>query len=156
MALGHQTHVHNMLTSGMYEIRDSVAQHLSDEEMAEAVKDAGERIVRAMMFVGEAQLTEPVRGTSGFAEEFVQRGPKDSKGRSLRDLDLQHRLLKYPLSYLIYSKGFDAMPLELKTYVLKRFVQILSGEDKSPDFKHLSDEDRIAIRQILHETKPGF
>src|SRR5262249_38576567 len=140
MILGHQTHVHNMLTSGIYEIRDAVAQHLSEEKMSGAVKDAGERIVRAMMFVGETQLTEPVHGTSGFAEDFMQGGPKDSKGRSLRDLDLQHRLLKYPLSYMVYSKSFDAMPPELKSYVLKRIVQILSGEDKNPDFKHLSDE----------------
>jgi hypothetical protein len=50
-----------MITSGAYEIRDAVAQHLSDK-MSEIVKDAGERIVRAMLFVGEAQLTEPIRG----------------------------------------------------------------------------------------------
>src|SRR5207249_3040408 len=120
------------------------------------VKEAGEHIVRAMMFVGEAPLTEAVKGTSGFAEEFMQRGPRDSKGRSLRDLDLQHRLLKYPMSYLIYSKSFDAMPEVLKAYVVRRFREILSGEDKSPAFAHLSDEDRKAIREILHETKPGF
>src|SRR5213593_4061980 len=96
MVLGHQTHVHNMITSGVYEIRDAITQGLSGEKMADAVKDAGERIVRAMLFVSEAQLTEPIRGTSSFAEEFMKRGPRDSKGRSLRDLDLQHRLLRYP------------------------------------------------------------
>jgi hypothetical protein len=153
MILGHQTHVHNMITSGVYEIRDAVAQNLS-EKMGEIVKDAGERIVRAMLFVGEAPLTEPVHGTSTFAEEFMQQGPKDGKGRSLRDFDLQHRLMKYPLSYLIYSKSFDAMPAELKDYVNRRFREVLSGEDKSPDFNHLSPDDRKAILEILRETKP--
>jgi len=156
MVLGHQTHVHNMITSGVYEIRDAITQGLSREKMADAVKDAGERIVRAMLFVSEAQLTEPIRGTSSFAEEFMKRGPRDSKGRSLRDLDLQHRLLRYPLSYLIYSKSFDAMPGELKDYVNRRVREVLTGEDKSADFQHLSAEDRTAILEILRETKPEF
>ena len=156
MALGHQTHVHNMITSGVYEMRDAVAQGRTGERMEEALKDAGEGIVRAMLFVGEAQLTEPVRGTSGFAEEFIKRGPRDSKGRSLRDLDLDHRLLRYPLSYLVYSKSFDGMPGELKDYVYRRFREVLTGQDKSEGFKHLSDETRTAILEILRETKQGF
>jgi len=155
MVLGHQTHVHNMITSGVYEIRDAVAQNLT-AKMTDIVKDAGEPIVRAMLFVGETPLTDAVHGTSGFTEEFMKRGPRDSKGRSLRDLDLEHRLLRYPLSYLIYSKSFDAMPNVLKDYVNKRFREVLTGQDKSKEFSHLSDTDRAAILEILHDTKPGF
>ena len=156
MVLGHQTHVHNMITSGSYEIRDATDQGFTGQKMNDAVKDAGERIVRAMLFVGEAQLTEPVHGTSHFAEEFAQRGPRDTKGRSLRDLDLQHRLLRYPLSYLVYSKSFDGMPAELKAYVQRRIREVLTGEDKSSDFQHISQDDRTAILDMLRETKPGF
>jgi hypothetical protein len=156
MVLGHQTHVHNIITSGVYEIRDAKAQGLSGDKLSDATKEAGERIVRAMLFVGEAELTDPVRGTSPFAEEFMKRGPRDSKGRSLRDLDLQHRLMQYPLSYLIYSKSFDEMPGELKEYVRHRIREVLTGEDKSPDFGHLSESDRKAILEILRETKPEF
>jgi hypothetical protein len=156
MVLGHQTHVHNMITSGVYEIRDAIAQGFTGQKMTDAVKDAGERIVRAMLFVGEAKLTEPVHGPSHFAEEFAQRGPRDSKGRSLRDLDLQRRLLRYPLSYLIYSKSFDGMPGDLKEYVHRRIRQVLTGEDNSPEFQHISQDDRTAILEILRETKPGF
>jgi len=145
-----------MITSGVYEMRDAVAQGRTGEKMEEAVKDAGERIVRAMLFAGEAQLAEPVRGTSGFAEEFIRRGPRDSKGRSLRDLDLEHRLLRYPLSYLVYSKSFDGIPGELKDYVYRRFREVLTGKDKSEGFKHLSEQDRTSILEILRETKPGF
>jgi hypothetical protein len=155
MVLGHQTHVHNMITSGAYEIRDAVTKSLTGK-MDEIVKDAGERIVRSMFFVGEAQLTEPVKGTSSFAEDFAKRGPRDSKGRSLRDLDLKHRLLRYPLSYLIYSKSFDAMPDALKTYVRKRIREVLTSEDKSVDFAHITEADRKDILEILNETKPGF
>jgi hypothetical protein len=156
MVLGHQTHMHNMMTSSVYEVRDAVAQGLPADKMRAVLKDAGERIVRAMFFVGEAQLTEPIRGTSRFAEEFMRRGPRDSKGRSLRDLDLERRLLRYPLSYLIYSKSFDAMPADLGQYVQRRIREVLAGGDQSGDFAHLSPEDRTAILEILHETKPGF
>jgi hypothetical protein len=155
MILGHQTHVHNMITSGVYEIRDAIQQGLT-AKMAEVIKDAGEPIVRTMLFSEEAPLTEPVTGTSGFAAEFTSRGPRDSKSRSLRDFDLKHRLMRYPLSYLVYSKSFDSMPAELKDYVVRRFREVLTGQDKSPEFAHLSADDRQAILEILHDTKPGF
>src|SRR5213594_1224806 len=155
MVLGHQTHVHNMITSGVYEIRDAVEKGLS-QKMNEVVKDAGERIVRAMLFAGEAQLSDPVIGTSSFANEFTSQGPRDKRGRSLRELDLKQRLLRYPLSYLVYSKSFDAMPAGLKEYVYRRFREVLSGEDTSADFVHLSDTDRKAIFDILKDTKPDF
>lgn len=155
MVLGHQTHVHNMITSGAYEIRDGIQKGMSDK-MPQIIKDAGEPIVKAMLFAEEAQLTDPVAGTSGFAAEFSARGPRDSKGRSLRDFDLQHRLLKYPMSYLIYSESFDDMPPQLHDYVMQRFREILTGQDTSAEFPNLSADDRKAILEILHETKPGF
>jgi hypothetical protein len=74
----------------------------------------------------------------------------------LKDLDLQHRLLKYPMSYLIYSPSFDAMPGTVRDYVYLRFRKILSGEDKSPAYAHLTEADRTAILGILQETKPEF
>jgi hypothetical protein len=155
MVLGHQTHVHNMITSGVYEMRDAVQKGLTDK-MPQIIKDAGEPIVKAMLFSEEAPLTDPVSGTSGFAAEFMSRGPRDSKGRSLRDFDLKHRLMRYPMSYLVYSKSFDDMPTELLDYIKRRFREVLTGEDTSPTFAHLSSEDRKAILEILHETKPGF
>jgi hypothetical protein len=155
MVLGHQTHVHNMITSGVYEMHDAVKKGLTDK-MPQIIKDAGEPIVKAMLFSEEAQLTEPVTGTSSFAADFTSRGPRDSKGRSLRDFDLKHRLLRYPMSYLIYSESFDAMPAELKEYVERRIREVLTGQDTSPEFSHLSTDDRKAILEILHDTKPGF
>ena len=136
MVLGHQTHVHNMITSGVYEIHDAIQQGLT-AKMPEIIKDAGEPIVKTMLFSEEAPLTDPVTGSSGFAAEFTSRGPRDNKGRSLRDFDLKHRLMRYPLSYLVYSKSFDAMPVELKDYVVRRFREILTGQDTSPQFANL-------------------
>jgi hypothetical protein len=121
-----------------------------------AAKETGESLVKAMLFAGAAPLTAPVKGTSNFAAEFSSQGPRDSRGRSLRDFDLQTRLFRYPLSYLIYSKSFDALPAGVKTYVYRRLHEILTGEDKSKDFAYLTAADRTAILEILHATKPDF
>ena len=58
-----------------------------------------------------APLPDKVVGGNGYAAWFQAQGPKDSYGRSLRELDLNTRVFRYPLSFLIYSEGFDALPL---------------------------------------------
>jgi hypothetical protein len=100
--------------------------------------------------------TEPVAGTSDFAKEFAARGPFDSKKRSLRDFDLQTRMFRYPLSYVIYSKLFDGLPTEAKERIYFRLWEVLTGKDQSKEFAHLSQVDRKAILEILSETKPGL
>ena len=85
---------------------------------------------------------------------FRSSGPRDRQGRSLRDLDLERRLFKYPCSYLIYSPAFDGAAsrdagLRLEA-TLGRALCISRHEAK---FKHLSKEDRQAIVEILRDTK---
>ena len=148
MVLGHQTHIHNFITVATYNLRDKASE--SD------LKEYGEQLVEAMLFSDAVPLTEPVRGTTNFAAEFSTLGPRDSKGRSLRQFDLKHRLFQYPLSYLIYSKSFDALPQAALDYVYRRMWEVLSGKDQSKSFAHLSSADRKAILEILQETKPEF
>jgi len=97
--------------------------------------------------VDEAPLASPIHGSSGFAEKFAALPPRDSTGRSLRQFDLQHRLMRYPCSYMIYSPAFDALPADLKDAVYHRMWQILSGKNPT---------DRRAVAEILRETKPGL
>ena len=66
-----------------------------------------------------------MEGSSPFTEEFAARGPRDSRGRSLRDFDLQRRLFKYPCSYLIYSPSFDGLPPAIKKHVERRLLEVL-------------------------------
>ncbi|MBL4904405.1 MAG: hypothetical protein JKY62_17415, partial [Desulfocapsa sp.] len=80
-------------------------------------------------------------------------GPKDTSDRSLREFDLETRLFRYPLSYLIYSPQFDGLPDEMKEHVYQRLWNILSGEDRDEAYAHLSRRTRRAIREILLETK---
>ncbi len=78
------------------------------------------------------------------------------EGRSLRDFDLHKRLFRYPLSYMIYSAAFDAMPEQARSRVYQRLYEVLSGKDQSAPFAHLSPTDRAAILAIVRDTKTGL
>lgn len=144
MLLIHQTSTHNAMTQASLD-----AGGPNEEASAESV-------VRALLFIGEAPLAQTIHGSPQFAADFTRVGPRDHKGRSLRDLDLTHRLLKYPLSYLIYSEGFDGMPASVKAIVSRRLTEILSGQDDRQEFATLTSADRQAITEILQDTKPGL
>jgi hypothetical protein len=81
---------------------------------------------------------------------------RDSQGRSLRDFDLTRRLFRYPLSYVIHSPAFAALPSDVKGLLYKRLNEVLTGADTSEDFAHLVAADRAAILEILRETMPDF
>ena len=106
-----------------------------------------------LLFVDEPRLPAPVKGASGFAERFSALGPRDRKGRSLRELDLQTRVLKYPCSFLIYSPAFDALPAETRDAIYARLSTVLAGADPAPRYRRLSPGDRTAIVEILRDTK---
>ncbi len=117
------------------------------------IRSVGDAVVQYMLFQGEASLTERIQGTSSFAAEFAARGPRDSKGRSLRDLDLKTRLFRYPCSYLIDSRAFDSLPGEVKKYVYERLWEILNGRGNNKTEPHLNVAEREAVLEILRETK---
>jgi hypothetical protein len=106
-----------------------------------------------MLFTGEAPLKEPIEGVSSFTRTFPRRGPQDRQGRSLRDFDLTTRLFRYPLSYMIYSAAFDALPDAVRQRLYRRFYDVLSGADQGRAFAHLSADDRRAILEIVRDTR---
>ena len=131
---------------------DRPADYRSDSARRR-IESAAEKLVEYMLFADELQLSDTVKGTSGFASEFSALGPRDSKGRSLRDFDLTKRMMKYPCSYLIYSKPFASLPEEAKDRVNRRLFEVLTGHDESQRFAHLQPSDRRAILEILRETR---
>ena len=134
LVLAHQTYVHNLITRAGYEAR------VAGGQLDARAKGAADRLVGGMTFAKQALLPAPAKGTSAFAEEFQALGPRDTQGRSLRDLDLNTRVFKYPLSYLIYSDSFNALPQAVKSYVYDRLRTELSQD----------------VLQILRDTKPDF
>ncbi len=168
MVLEHQTLVHNRITQANFATRQALDYEvmlnkaLGEPEgkrldsTTRRIASAGDDLVEALLCVDEAPLTAAVTGTSGYAEWFSKQGPRDDQGRSLREFDMKTRMFRYPCSYLIYSESFDALPSEMRDYVWQRLWTILSGEDRSEKFAHLSPDDRQVIREILRDTKPGL
>jgi hypothetical protein len=168
MVLEHQASVQSVIVRVNYETRKALRNEIEQNirlgrerdfmsaETGELIQDWAEPLVGALLMVGEAPLGGPIAGTSGFAEQFSSRGPADSRGRSLRGLELNDRLFQYPLSYVIYSDAFDALPIMVKEYVYRRIGEVLRGEDENEAFSHLSGADRRAILEIVQETKTDF
>jgi hypothetical protein len=168
MVLEHQSQMHNFLTLANFETRlalhyDGImnealgrpADHQS-ESTQRRIAAVAEKLVRYLLFVDEFVLTAPVRGSEEFISQFVSQGLRDGQGRSLRELDLNHRLLKYPCSYLIYSEAFTQLPVQVRQPVYRQLFEVLSGHDPSEEFGRFSPKDRGAIREILCDTKPDL
>ena len=145
MLLDHQAHAVNLMTRAGWEHRVG-SPH---------VRAAVDELVDYLLFVDEVPLPHAVAGSSGFAEKFAAQGPRDSKGRSLRELDLTTRLMRYPLSYMIYSPGFTGLPPQVKAMVRSRLDAILSGTETSKKYAHLDAATRRAISEILAATLPA-
>lgn len=165
LVLEHQTKLHNLITRVAYETRLAIS---SQRAMNEALKrpldewsdstrrrvyGPAETLVRYMLFTDEFPMPAVVKGSGAFTTEFAKAGPRDSKGRSLRDFDLQKRLFRYPCSFLVYSEAFDALPKVVKDFVYQRLWEVVSGKEQRKEFARLEANDRTAIREILLETK---
>jgi hypothetical protein len=156
LTLEHQTHMTNLMIRIGWDVR--IAEHDGKKDAATRKQLFSEidEMVNYMLFADEEPLLAPVAGVSTFAKTFAQRGPRDSQGRSLRDLDLHTRLFRYPLSYMIYDAAFDAMPDLARERVYQRLSEILTGKDQGEAYARLSAADRRAILEILRETKRGL
>jgi hypothetical protein len=161
LTFSHQTHMINLLTRAAWEARAAdPALHPGmltppgQRQGVEALMSGiAEEVVDYMLFVDEAPLPNPVAGRSGFAERVSAGGPRDRRGRSLYELDLTRRLMKYPCSYLIYSPAFDALPPAAKVPIYARMWHVLAGKAREPRYRALSLADRQAVVEILKDTK---
>lgn len=168
MVLEHQSQMHNLITRANYEARRAKHQdeimskllerpedHVSDSAKRR-IASTGDKLLKYMLFDEEFAFTSPVAGTSSFVRDFESRGSKDSRGRSLREFDLETRLFKYPCSFLIHSTSYAGLPPVVRDHVEHRLATILMGRDSSGEFDFLAAADRKAIREILTDTLDGF
>jgi hypothetical protein len=149
MVLEHQARMLNLLTRAGWDARMGAG---AGRPLSEIVNE----LVDYLLFVDEEPLPGTVEGTSTFARTFANIGERDTRGRSLRELDLRTRLMRYPCSYLIYSEPFDALPDGVKRAIYARLWTILSGALREPKYDRLSEDDRTAILEILRDTKPDL
>lgn len=160
LVLEHRNHMTNLLVRIGWEAR--VASHTppaSERQPQDPdidLAETAEELVDYLLFIDEAPLPAGLTSTSGFEEQFSGQGPFDSQHRSLHQLDLDGRLLRYPCSPLIYAEAFDALPAEALGAVYNRMWVVLSGAASEPRYERLSREDRTAIVEILRETKTNL
>ena len=164
--LSHQTMLHNYVARVNYETR--VALHMQtgmnkalgrpEDEWSDSVKRRIDRAVeiltRQVFYAEEAPLAARLRGTSGFAEQFARQGPFDRHGRSLRQFDLERRVFRYPMSFLIYSESFTKLPPIVLDKFNKRVREVLTTDVK--DYAYLTAADKQAILEILNDTRPAW
>ena len=163
MVFDHQTRIQNVITRTNFQTRTLLADNAVDDaadglpQMIQAqIEELAEPLVEALLMVGQAELIGSISGTSGFSESFADQGPRDSSGRTLRDLELSTRLFRYPCSYVIYSDAFDGLPVATRAYVYRRLAFILTRADAGEAFSHLTENTRDAVLEILRQTKPEF
>ncbi|MEK6397807.1 MAG: hypothetical protein V4734_06955, partial [Terriglobus sp.] len=171
LVLAHQTQAHNLITLTNYRVRIAAFQAAKANDGkavdASAIPESArvqyerpaEQLLRYLVFSNEASLAGlgfEADATSDFARDFASHGPRDAKGRSLRDFDLKVHTFRYPCSYLIYTESFDAIPEPAKGYLYHRLFQVLSGEDQSPEFAGISRDSKRAALEILLNTKRGL
>jgi hypothetical protein len=144
LVLDHQVHGHNLLTRVSYEAR------------FDRRSEAEELLLRYLLFADEAPLPAPIRGSSGFVAWFEKQGPRDRQGRSLRQLDLNTRLLRFRCSPLIYGAAFDGLPEDVRQRLFNRLREVLTAREPVPQFARLSAAERRAIFEIIRETKAAL
>jgi hypothetical protein len=163
----HQMHMMNLLTRMGWEARVTEYRRTVPEarrktegddpsDTTVSMDDAAKEVVDYMLFTDEAPLPQPIHGATTFADRFSALGPTDRKGRSLRQLDLTRRLLRYPCSYMIYSAQFDQLPGIAKAAIYRRLWDVLSGKRDGAVRSQLSVADRQAVIEILRDTKPDL
>jgi len=121
MVFEHQSLVHNLATRLRWEYRLAANETRDDDRSLRL-----DALARALVFDEEAALPAPLPGDTPFVREFVERGPKDRKGRTLRRLNLNDRLFEYHLSYLVHTNAIESLPSELHASLFDRILHVLN------------------------------
>lgn len=160
MVFSHHVQMTNLLIRAGWEARaldPALHPDTSQEAAATVLRGVAAEVADYILFVDEAPLPGRMQGRTGFAERFSTGGPRDKAGRSLRELDLNRRLMRYPCSYLIYAPMFDALPRSVKDPIYERLWRILSGAERDPRYRStFTLADRRAVVEILRDTKPDL
>jgi hypothetical protein len=166
MALEQQVTVHNLLIRASLQVRtllacDAALHGPSDEPgmrdpTARIVDRLARQIATTLMFGDEAPLTDRDAVADGtFAAAFASQWPRDSAGRSLGQLDLRERVFVLPLSPMVHSPAFAAMPPELRDAVLER-LRVALGRGRFPGGVAMTADQRLALHAHLRATLAGY
>jgi hypothetical protein len=136
LVLAHQVAVQNLATRLLFE------QAFGRETQA-----TEERLVRELLFADEQPIAGEWSGSTAFPQRYaVSRGKAPAV--NLRELDLQTRLYRWPLSPQFDSRPVAALPDALRARLVRRLQLGLEGRDESLVPRH-PEPDRRAVRAML-------
>jgi hypothetical protein len=153
MLFDHQVRAINLLTRFNWEARVAAYDGTVDFTVGELRRLADE-LADYLLFLEEVPPPAQLTPRPGFAAQFMAKGPRDPRGRSLRELDLTTRLLTHACSYMVHSPAFDALTPAGRQAVYRRMRDLLN--DDSPLAARRSAAERQAIDEILRATKPDW
>lgn len=126
-------------------------------DRAAEMDTAAAKLTDYLLFKDEVPLPAGgVAGEAAYLKDFAAiNRTADATGRSLRDLDLKTRLLRYRCSYMIYSPVFTGLPPDMKSRVYQHLAKALApaaeGTSGEP-YAYLGQDEKSAIRDILKAT----
>jgi hypothetical protein len=159
MVAEHQFHGLNLIGRVNFETRlalhhrqlmTNLMGQLSPETAASVkrrIEQPCEELLEYLLFLDEAPLEGPVEGTSGFQKRFGAKG-------GLRELDLRTRLFRAPLSFLVESESYLALPAEARSFLTQRLRDAASGRLTGGKYAKLSAERRASLAATL--AKAGY
>jgi len=127
--------------------------YMREAKSAAEVSEAVEPVVQALIGSDEIELTDAIAGSSEFSAKFEASAPTDRHGRSLSQLDLKTRILKYGISPMIYAESFESLPKPARLAIYRRLITILKNGATDGALAQLSPAMRAITNQILTETK---
>lgn len=166
MVLEHQADMTNFITmanfasrAAAYRFEKASSERDADlsalqSERRKAVTEAGDRVLSYLLFEDETPLTAPVEGVSSFCDDFLAAGPRDEHGRTLREFDLQTRMFRHRVSYMIYADAFKYLPDDVRRYVLEELAAVLNGTRTSGG--QMTEAERLETYAILMATHAEF
>jgi len=140
LVFGHLTEGINLLT------------RVGMEDRLKVRSDAEDRLIRYFVFADEPPLPAPVdRSQSVFADRFEAASGSTAGDAGLRTLDLDTRLLKYRLSWLVGHRSFCELPVDCRARLIERFKAGLQTGQPTDVFGHLSADERLTALKIAQD-----
>lgn len=166
LALEHQATVHNRLIRATLQMRcllegdRAINAMLGEigmrEQTAEIADDLARAIVTDLLCGDEAPLRDMgAAADAAFARDYAALWHRDASAVQLGELQLRERMFELPLSPMVHSQAFAALPDELRELVLRRLRRALE-KGRLPSGVQVDAAQRDVLHRHLLATLPGY
>ncbi len=147
LVLTHQTHGLNLIARVGLEARFNRRS------------DAEDKLLRYLVFADEPPLPKPLDPEtikrSAYREWFESHAPTSSSERSLRQFDLQTRVFRHRLSYLILHPLFESLPPSCRERLIGRLEAAFRADPPPVGYEHIPAAERAELLKLLPKIAGG-